>query len=274
MNKLSTAERVQIIAALVEGNSINSTCRMTGRSKHTVLKLLEDIGEACQKYHDTHVRGLKTQRVQCDEIWAFCRAKAKNVPPERKGMLGWGDIWTFTGMDADTKLMISWLVGFREAMWAHRFMRDVAERLENRVQLTTDGHRMYLQAVENVFGDDIDYGQLIKIYGPDRSGEGRSSPPVCLAAERRPLIGAPDMADVSTSYVERANLSMRMGMRRFTRLTNGFSKKAENLKHAVALHFTHANFCRIHQTLRVTPAMEAGLADHVWELEELVALVG
>lgn len=273
MNRLSTADRVRVVAALVEGCSIRSTVRMTGVAKGTITKLLADIGTACQNYHDEHVRGLKTQRIQIDEIWAFCRAKAKNVAPERKGMLGWGDIWTFTAIDADNKLAISWLVGFREALWANNFLEDVADRLVERVQLTTDGHKMYMKAVQGAFGNDIDYAQLVKIYGPDPSGTGRYSPPECIACEKHPKIGEPDTKHVSTSFVERANLTMRMSMRRFTRLTNAFSKKAENHAHAVALHFMHYNFCRVHQTLRVTPAMEAGLSDHVWSLEELAALV-
>ena len=274
MNQLSTSERVQIIRAFVEGNSINSTCRMTGRSKHTVLRLLADIGEACQSFHDDRVRGLTCQRVQCDEIWNFCYAKEKNVPSHLRGQFGYGDVWTWTAIDADTKLMISWLVGLRNAEYANAFMQDVADRILNRVQLTTDGLGAYLKAVNNAFEGEVDYAQLIKIYGPDKSGgAGRYSPPVVLACDPTPVCGQPDPADISTSYVERSNLTWRMTMRRFTRLTNGFSKKVENMMHAVALTFTYYNWCRIHQTLRVTPAMEAGLTDHVWEVEELVKLI-
>jgi IS1 family transposase len=273
MNKLNTAERVQIVAALVEGNSINSVCRMTGRSKHTVLNLLNDLGKACAAYHDKHVVNIQSKRIQCDEIWSFCYAKQKNVPAEKQGQFGYGDVWTWTAMDADSKLMVSYLVGLRDGGYATEFMNDVAGRLANRVQLTTDGHKCYLDAVEDAFGGEIDYAMLIKVYGAERAGEARYSPAVCLAANPTPICGEPERKHVSTSYIERQNLTIRMGMRRFTRLTNGFSKKVENQMHAVALHFMHYNFCRIHKTLRVTPAMEAGLADHVWDLEELIGLL-
>ncbi len=275
MNKLSTTERVQIIAALVEGCSINSTCRMTGRSKHTVLNLLADIGAACQKYHDEHVRGLACKRLQVDEIWNFCYSKEKNVPADKRGQFGYGDVWTWTAVDADTKLIVSYVVGLRDGGYATEFMNDVADRIINRVQLTSDGYRSYPKAVEDAFGGDVDFAQLVKVYGKEPNvGAARYSPPVCLAAEPHPVCGDPDPDHISTSYSERSNLTMRMSMRRFTRLTNAFSKKIENLKHAVALNFMYYNFVRIHQTLRVTPAMEAGLADHVWELEDLVALIG
>jgi IS1 family transposase len=273
MNQLSNVERVQIIAALVEGNSINSTCRMTGRSKHTVLNLLVDIGEACQKYHDAHVRNVASKRIQVDEIWNFCQCKQKNVRQENKGKFGHGDVWTWTAVDADSKLIVSYLVGLRDAGYANEFMQDVSERLANRVQLTSDGLKVYLDAVEEAFVGDVDYSQLVKIYGPEIAGPARYSPPVCLSAEPHPICGDPDPAHISTSYVERQNLTMRMSMRRFTRLTNGFSKKIENMKHVVALNFMYYNFCRIHKSLRVTPAMEVGLADHVWELEEIVSLM-
>jgi IS1 family transposase len=273
MNKLDTATRVQVVKCLIDGVGVNATCRITGAAKNTVLKLLAELGEACQTFHDEKVRGLTTKRVQCDEIWSFCHSKEKNVPAEHKGTLGFGDVWTFTGIDADTKLMIAWSVGFREAAWANRFMLDVADRLANRVQLTTDGHKVYLRAVANAFGNDVDYAQLVKIYGPDRSSPVRYSPPEVIGVQTTEITGMPERAHCSTSYVERANLTMRMSMRRFTRLTLGFSKKIENHKHAVALNFVHYNFCRIHQTLRVTPAMEAGLTDHVWEIEELIALI-
>jgi IS1 family transposase len=273
MNKLSTAERCQIISAFVEGNSINSTCRMTGRSKHTVLKLLEDLGEACQRFHDEKVRGLTSKKVQCDELWAFCYSKQKNIPADKQGRFGYGDVWTWTAIDADSKLMISWLVGLRDAGYAIQFMTDVADRLLNRVQLTTDGLKSYLYAVDCAFGNDVDYAQLVKVYGPDRSTPTRYSPPKLTAIDVKPRIGNPEPRDISTSYVERSNLTVRMMSRRFTRLTNGFSKKVDNMKHAVAITFTFYNFCRIHKTLRVTPAMEAGLTDHVWEIEELVRLL-
>jgi len=277
MNKLSTAERSQIIAMMVEGNSVNSIVRMTGRSNNTILKLLKDIGEACQKFHDEKIRGLACKRIQCDELWNFCYAKQKNVPPHMQGKFGVGDVWTWTAIDADTKLMISWLVGNRNGEWAKRFMNDVADRLLHRVQLTTDGLTSYLDAVYEAFENDIDYAQLIKIYGSVTGGAGtgggRYSPPPLLSIEQRTHCGNPEQKHVSTSFVERSNLTWRMTMRRFTRLTNGFSKKVENMEHAVALTFTFYNFCRIHKTLRVTPAMEAGLTDHVWEISELVALL-
>lgn len=274
MNKLSTTERVQVLNALIEGNSISATVRMTGISKPTILKLIAELGPKCQKFHDEKVRGLRTVRVQCDEIWSFCHCKAKNVKPERKGMLGWGDVWTFTGIDADTKLMISWLVGFREALWANRFLEDVADRLENRVQLTTDGHRMYFKAVEGAFGNDIDYGMLIKLYGQDRAGEARYSPAVCTGYIKHELIGKPALEDISTSFVERSNLTLRMGMRRYTRLTNGHSKKLDNHVAMTAIFMTCYNWCRRHQTLKgQTPAMAAKLTDRKWELAELVEML-
>ena len=273
MNQLSTSERVQIIRCLVEGNSVNSTVRITGRSKHTILNLLNDMGEACAKYHDANVRGLTCKRIQVDEVWGFCHCKQKNVPQERKGQFGIGDVWTWTAVDADTKLIVSYLVGGRSAEWAKEFMDDVADRIINRIQLTSDGHRAYLEAVENAFGGDVDYAQLIKVYGAEIAGPGRYSPPQVIGVELSTISGMPDAQHISTSFVERQNLTMRMCMRRFTRLTNGFSKKIENMMHAVALNFMYYNFCRIHQTLRVTPAMEAGIAYHVWELEELVSLI-
>ena len=273
MNKLSTAERTQIIRCLVEGNSINSTCRITGRSKHTVLNLLVDIGEACAKYHDEHVRGLTCKRVQVDELWGYCHCKQKNVPVEKRGQFGVGDVWTWTAVDADSKLIVSYLAGLRDGGYATEFVRDIASRLTNRIQLTSDGHRAYLDAVEDAFGGDIDYAQLIKIYGATAPGEARYSPAACTGIKLNPITGNPEEKHISTSFVERQNLTMRMAMRRFTRLTNGFSKKIENMMHAVALNFMHYNFCRIHQTIRVTPAMEAGLTDHVWEIKELLELL-
>jgi IS1 family transposase len=272
MNRLSIAKRVQIISALVEGVSINATCRMTGVAKHTVLKLLEDMGCAAAAYHHEHVRGLKVRRLQADEIWAFCGAKAKNVTLEQKAA-GWGDVWTWTAIDADTKLIISYLVGGRSTGWAMDFMQDCRDRIVSNPQITTDAHKPYLKAVEEAFGGDVNYAQLHKVYGYDQH-DTRYSPATCIGCDMKTVSGVPDPKHVSTSFVERQNLSMRMGMRRFTRLTNGFSKKIENHGHAVALYFLHYNFCRVHKTLRVTPAMEAGIASHVWTLEELVALLG
>lgn len=246
---------------------------MTGTDKGAVLKLLVDLGEACESFQRETIRGLRSRRIQCDEIWAFCYAKAKNVPDDLRGVVGVGDVWTWTAMDADSKLMVSWLVGLRDSGYAHEFMQDVAKRIASRVQLTTDGHKVYLNAVEGAFGANVDYAMLVKMYGETSAGEGRYSPARCTGAREIGVSGRPDPAYISTSYVERANLTMRMGMRRFTRLTNAFSKKVENLEAAVALHFMHYNFGRIHQTLRVTPAMEAGIADHVWTLEEIVGLL-
>lgn len=274
MNKLSWERRAQILAALVEGNSIRSTCRMTGAAKGTVLKLLETAGIAAQKYHDETVRNVTSKRVQCDEIWAFCGCKEANIPDEHRGEFGYGDVWTWTALDADTKLIVSWLVGNRDADTANAFMQDVADRLTERTQLTTDGHHQYLEAVDGAFGCNIDYAMLLKIYGSDPQSERRYSPPVCLGTETRVISGNPNDGHISTSYVERQNLTMRMSMRRFTRLTNAFSKKAENLACAVALHFLYYNFARPHKTLGgKTPAMAAGLTDHAWDLMELAAMV-
>jgi IS1 family transposase len=273
MNCLSISDRSQIIAALVEGTSINATCRMTGVAKHTVLKLLKDIGCACAAFHDTHVRNLRVHRVQADEIWAFVYGKDKNLTLEQV-QAGAGSVWTWTAIDADTKLIISYMLGDRGAATAQSFMRDVAGRIANRIQLTTDGHRIYADAVEDAFGADIDYAMLVKIYGASSENpESRYSPATCIGCRTGVLAGNPDPDYISTSFVERSNLSMRMGMRRFTRLTNAFSKKLENHGHAVALYFMHYNFCRVHKTLHVTPAMEAGIADHVWSCEELIALL-
>jgi IS1 family transposase len=273
VNRLSTAKRAQIIAALVEGNSINATCRMLRVGKHTVLRLLEDAGCACASYHDAMVRGLEVKRVQCDEIWAFVYGKDKNLTLEQV-QAGGGSVWTWTALDADTKLIISYMLGDRGANTAAAFIKDVASRISNRIQLTTDGHRVYADAVEDAFGSEIDYAMLVKLYGASNENpESRYSPATCIGCRTATLSGKPDPKYISTSYVERQNLSMRMGMRRFTRLTNAFSKKIENHGHQVALYFFHYNFCRVHLTLRVTPAMEAGLTDHVWSLEELVALL-
>jgi IS1 family transposase len=245
---------------------------MLGVGKHTVLRLLEDAGCACAAYHDANVRNLRVSRAQCDEVWSFVYAKQKNVTMEQ-AEAGLGDCWTWTAIDADSKLIISYMLGDRGASTAQAFMQDVASRISNRIQLTTDGHRVYAEAVENAFGSEIDYAMLVKIYGASNEAESRYSPATCIGCRTGVLSGAPDPKHISTSYVERQNLSMRMGMRRFTRLTNGFSKKFENHAHQVALYFMHYNYCRVHSTLRVTPAMEAGLTDHVWTLAELCALL-
>jgi len=271
MNLLSQDERIRVVAALVEGNSIRSTSRMTGIARNTITKLLVDLGSACMKYHDAYVRNVRVRRLQCDEIWAYVGAKAKNVSPEKKE-IGWGDVWTWVGIDADTKFVVSYLIGGRGADWAMDFMQDCASRIAGRVQITTDGHKAYLEAVEGAFGIDCDYAQLHKIYGASLETEARYSPAVCIGCHMKTVSGNPDPKHVS-SYVERQNLTMRMHMRRFTRLTNGFSKKIDNHAYAVALHFMYCNFVRIHQTLRVTPAMEAGLSNHVWDLAELVGLL-
>ncbi len=281
-NRLSTEDRARIIGCLVEGMSIRATVRVTGAAKNTIVKLLADLGAECAAYQDATLRDLPCTRIECDEIWSFCYAKAKNVPIKHEGEFGYGDVWTWTAICADTKLVPSWLVGERNGADAEAFMRDVASRLTNRVQLTTDGLKSYLSAVESAFGADIDYAMLHKIYaGPEGQGnERRYSPAVCTGIEIKPVMGNPDLAKASTSYVERQNLTMRMGMRRFTRLTNGFSKKVENLAHAVSLHYMHYNFARPHKTLTksrngypTTPAMAAGVADHVWSLTEIAALL-
>jgi IS1 family transposase len=274
MNRLSTEQRVRVVAALVEGNSLRAISRMTGISRNTADKLLVDLGTACSEYQDRVLRNLNCQRIQCDEIWSFVGAKEKNTTPEKKRQ-GWGDVWTWVALDADTKLVPCWFVGTRDAGAAYHFMHDLAGRLAHRVQLTTDGHGAYLGAVEDAFGAGIDYAQLIKIYGkpPEENADVRYSPAQCMGARKAVISGQPQFEHVSTSYTERQNLTMRMSMRRFTRLTNGFSKKVENHEHSIAIHYMHYNFARIHQSLRVTPAMEAGIADHVWELEEIVALL-
>lgn len=272
MNSLGNDERIRVVAALVEGNSIRSTSRMTGVARNTVTKLLVDLGSACMTFHDKNVRNIQVRRLQCDEIWAYVGAKAKNVSAAKKE-IGWGDVWTWVGIDADTKLVVSYLVGGRGADWAHDFMEDAASRIAGRVQITTDGHKAYLEAVENAFGADVDYAQLQKIYGASLENEARYSPAVCIGCDMKTVSGNPDPKHVSTSFVERQNLTMRMHMRRFTRLTNGFSEKLDNHGYAVALHFMYCNFVRIHQTLRVTPAMEAGLSNHAWDLAELVGLL-
>ncbi|WP_043836364.1 DDE-type integrase/transposase/recombinase [Muricoccus aerilatus] len=274
MNKLPLAKRVQALSMLCEGSSMRSVSRVVGLSINTVAKLLVDAGEACAAHHDEAVRGVKAKRVQCDEIWSFTYAKAKNVPTAKAAPDAAGDTWTWTALDADSKLIISYLIGGRDAGYAQVFMQDVADRLADRVQLTTDGLRAYLDATEAAFGGDVDYAQLIKLYGDlPESAKGRYSPAECTGIRKLTIEGRPDAKHVSTSYVERQNLTMRMQMRRFTRLTNGFSKKALNHAHMVALYTCWYNFVRIHKTLRCTPAMAAGLTDRLWSMEDVVALL-
>jgi IS1 family transposase len=273
MNTLSIEKRTQVVASLVQGNSIRATVRMTGVAKNTIIKLLTDLGRACSEYQDKTLQRLSCTHLQCDEIWSFCYAKDKNVPEDKRGDFGYGDVWTWVAIDADTKLVASFTVGSRSSQTAKVFMDDLASRLANRVQLTTDGHRVYLQAVEDAFGSEIDYAMLIKLYGNDAEAEKRYSPAECIGCRETGITGHPDPKHISTSYVERQNLTMRMSMRRFTRLTNAFSKKVDNHFWAIALHYMHYNFCRIHQSLRVTPAMEAGVSDHVWSVKEIIALL-
>lgn len=272
MNKLPIEKRVQIINLLVEGSSLRTASRIADVSINTVTKLLVEVGQACAKFHDEKVQQIKSERVQCDEIWSFVYAKQRNVTQEMEETAG--DAWTFVGIDADTKLVISWLVGERDPDTASAFMNDVAMRLANRVQLSTDGFKPYLKAVAENFGNSIDFAQLIKYYSNDKDmkAQGKYSPPVCIGTKKTAYIGDPNPDFVSTSYVERQNLTMRMHMRRFTRLTNAFSKKLENHCHAIALHFVYYNFCKIHKTLRVPPAMEAGLIKRIMTLEDIVRL--
>jgi IS1 family transposase len=273
MNKLNTIERAQILTALVEGNSIASTCRMFWVNKITVLRLLADAGTLAAQYHDLTVCDVASKRIQCDEIWAFVHAKQRNVPEESRGQFGLGDVWTWIGIDADTKLVVSYMLGLRSGGYAKDFMCDLASRLANKVQLTTDGLRVYLDAVDNAFGGEIDYAQLVKIYGPDKSGPGRYSPPEVIGIEHEDVCGTPDIGHVSTSYIERQNLTVRMSNRRFTRLTNAHSKKVENHQHSVALHYFHYNFCRVHQAIKTTPAMAASIADKVWTMVDFVKML-
>jgi len=275
MNKLAKKKRAQVVAALVEGASINSVVRMTGITKQTILRLLADLGTACAKYQDQRLRNLPCRRVQADEIWSFCLAKDKNLPEDLKGKFGFGSVWTWTAICADTKLMVSWLVGERSAPYAKKFMDDLASRLAHRVQLTTDGHKPYLQAVEGAFGSEIDYAMLEKIYAapPQENAQTRYSPAQCCGTRTHKIMGDPATHHISTSYAERMNLSIRMMNSRFTRLTNAHSKKLANHIHALNLTFMWYNFARINQALRVTPAMAAGVSDHLWSVNEIIGLL-
>ena len=279
MNKLSKERRAQVVKALVEGTSINATVRMTGISKVTILKLLRDLGTACDEYQDAIMHDLPIRRIECDEIWSFCYAKAKNVPAEHKGEPGYGDVWVWAGIDCDTKLIPCWHVGSRDGRDAWDFIANLRSRLASpHIQLSTDGHKAYLEAIEGAFGGDVDYAQVIKVYGGESKEEQRRySPADCISVEKKVITGKPDEALISTSYIERQNLTMRMSMRRFTRLTNGFSKKLENHMHAIALHFMHYNFARPHKSLANpyprTPAMAIGLTDHVWSVDEIISLL-
>lgn len=276
MNILPIEKRVAILSALVEGNSLRSTSRMVGVSINTVTKFLERAGQVLGEYQHRVFRNLNCKRIQVDEIWSFCVAKAKNVPEEKQGQLGFGSVWTFTAIDADTKLVPSWLVGHRDACHASLFLEDLRSRLANRVQLTSDGHKMYLEATEAAFGGDVDYAMLVKHYGNEGGNQNpdtKYSPGYCCGATKKVIVGDPDKAAVSTSYVERQNLTMRMRMRRFTRLTNAFSKKLVNLEYAVNIHYMVYHFAKIHTTLRCTPAMKAGVTDRLWSLKDIVNLI-
>ena len=273
MNKLPLAKRVQILSMLCEGSSMRSISRVVDVSINTVTKLLVDAGETCLEMHDELVRDVRASKVQCDEIWSFCYAKQKNLAEAKDAPAEAGDVWTWTAIDADTKLITSYFVGDRSGESAIALMDDLRSRLANRVQLTTDGHKAYLEAVEGAFGGDVDYAQLVKLYGPTITAPGRYSPAECVGARKVTVEGKPDKAHVSTSYVERQNLTMRMSMRRFTRLTNAFSKKLDNHIHALALYFAFYNFCRIHKTLKVTPAMAAGITDKLWSMEDIAARI-
>lgn len=274
MNRLPNQKRVQIIAALVEGNSINATSRIVGVSNNTALKLLADVGNACAIYQDRVFRNLTCKRIECDEIWSFVHAKEGHLSPELQGIFGYGDVYTWVAIDADTKLVPCWNVGRRDAESAMAFIKDLSERVSNRFQLSTDGFKAYLTAVEETFGSEIDYAMIVKIYGhTEDDASKRYSPAECIGCETQVISGKPDMNLVSTSYIERQNLTMRMNMRRFTRLTNGFSKRIENHMHAIALHYMHYNFCRIHKSLRCAPAMEAEVTQKLWSLEDIVALL-
>lgn len=272
MNRLDSNVRAAVLQLLVEGNSIASACRITGVAKNTVLKLIEEIGHACAAYQDRVMRDLKCKRLQLDEQWGFVGMKSKNVPSEKKGTFGYGDVYVWVAIDSDTKLVPCWHVGPRDADAAYTFIGDMAARLANRVQITTDGLRHYIDTISDAFGSEVDFAQLVKIYGRPTGTEARYSPAPCIGTRKRVITGDVAKSEISTSYVERVNLTMRMNNRRFTRLTNAFSKKLENHMHAISLQFMSYNFCRVHKTLRVTPAMEAGLTDHIWTLDEVVEM--
>jgi IS1 family transposase len=273
MNKLTPEKRVQALQMMAEGVSLRAITRLTGISRTTLIKLLEDAGEAFSEYQDRTLMNLSCKRLQVDEAWAFCYAKQKNVPTAKAAPEGAGDIWTWVGIDAQSKLAVSWYVGGRDSEAAMIFMDDLAKRLANRVQLTSDGHKPYLEAVEGAFGSDIDYAMLVKVYGPAPEGHRRYSPAECIGAVKHRVEGNPDPKHVSTSYAERQNLNIRMGNRRMTRLTNAFSKKAENHAHMMAIYFMHYNFVRIHQTLKITPAMAAGVTSKLWEMGDMVKVL-
>lgn len=274
MNKLTKEKRVQIVAALSEGMGINAVTRMTDVSKNTILKLLADLGTACAAYQDSAFQNLTCKKVQLDEIWSFCHAKAKNVPEAKRGLLGFGDVWTWVALDADTKLVPCWHVGRRDANAAYEFVADLASRLKNKVQLTTDGYRPYLEAVEDAFGGNVDYAMLVKLYGGEQTKQDaiKYSPAKYVGARKKAITGNPRGRDVSTSFVERQNLTMRCSIRRFTRLTNGFSKKFANHIAAISLHYMIYNFVKIHSSLRCTPAMAAGVTSKLWEIEDVIEM--
>ena len=273
MNTLNKTKRAQLVSVLVEGNSLRATARICDVAFNTVLKFIPEIGRVCGEYQDKAFRNLKCKRIQCDEIWSFCYAKQKNVPEDKQGVFGYGDVWTWVAMDAETKLVPSFMVGRRDAETAKIFVDDLASRLANKVQLTTDGNKVYLEAVEGAFGCNVDYAMLVKMYESSQE-ETRYSPARCLGCKGTPISGNPDRKHISTSFIERQNLTMRMGMRRFTRLTNAFSKKIENHALHLTLHYMYYNFVRIHKTLRVSPAMAAGVSDHLWSVEEIAGLLG
>jgi len=273
MNKLPYQTRLDILHMLCEDASMRAISRVKDVSYNTVAKLLVDAGRACAMFHDATIRNVKATKIQCDELWAFCYAKAKNVPYLKNQVEGAGDIWTWTAIEASNKLLVSWMIGNRDGETAAIFMRDVKARLANRVQLTTDGHKAYLQAVESAFGIDIDYAMLIKLYGPSEDPDRRYSPAECIGIEKKTIQGAPAEKDISTSYVERHNLTTRMSCRRFTRLTNAFTKKLENHGHAFALFAVWYNFVRMHKTLRMSPAMAAGVTQTLWSMDDIVGLV-
>ena len=275
MNVLTDEKRAQIISILVEGMGINAACRITGVSKNAVLRLLAHVGAACAAYQDRVMRDLKGKRYEADEAWSFVGMKQKNVPKELQGTLGYGDVYVWVALDSDSKLIPCWHVGTRGAVSAYAFIHDLASRLANRIQLTTDGHKAYVQAVEDAFGSDIDFAQLVKLYGTlgqTKEDARRYSPAECTGIRKERITGNPDMRKVSTSFVERSNLTMRMNMRRFTRLTNAFSRKLENHMHAISLNFMVYNFCKIHSTLRTSPAQAAGVDDHLWDIEEIIMM--